>query len=183
MAAEAEARAFGGTPAKEAEADGDTFLTDLLVGGKKQPSESSLKQKATKSAAKPPTNRREALNLDQDSEMQDFEDELRDVVFDYENSQAMVAIADDFLKGNDSNPFADPFRGDAQSQYSKNSKASDKSRIQQNIAGASKYDHLKVKLLQDRLNEKEKARLESLLKEIEDNLDGLMQEKQEYHKQ
>lgn len=62
MAAEAEARAFGGTPAKDAEADGDTFLTDLLVGGKKQTSEP--KGKTTKSAAKLPTNRREALNLD-----------------------------------------------------------------------------------------------------------------------
>jgi hypothetical protein len=45
MAAEAETRAFGGTPLKDQE--GDTFLTDLLVGGKKQQSESSLKGKST----------------------------------------------------------------------------------------------------------------------------------------
>jgi hypothetical protein len=29
----------------------------------------------------------------------DIEDELRDVVFDYENSQALVLAADDFLAG------------------------------------------------------------------------------------
>ena len=30
---------------------------------------------------------------------QDIEEELRDVVFDYENSQALVLAADDFLAG------------------------------------------------------------------------------------
>lgn len=33
-----------------------------------------------------------------DSEMQDIEEELRDVVFDYENSMALVKVADDFLQ-------------------------------------------------------------------------------------
>lgn len=93
----------------------------------------------------------------------------------------MVAIADNFLKGNDS--FADPIRSDAHSSYSKTSKATDKSRIHSNIAGASKYNPLKIKLLQDRLNDTEKQRLNSLLQEIEDNLDDLMKEKQEYHRQ
>mgnify|MGYP000880576607 FL=1 len=36
-----------------------------------------------------------------DSEMQDIEEELRDVVFDYENSQALVAMADNFLAEDD----------------------------------------------------------------------------------
>jgi hypothetical protein len=30
--------------------------------------------------------------------MQDIEEELRDVVFDYENSQAVVALADTYLE-------------------------------------------------------------------------------------
>ena len=30
-------------------------------------------------------------------DMEDIEDELRDVVFDYENSQALVVMADNFL--------------------------------------------------------------------------------------
>jgi hypothetical protein len=30
---------------------------------------------------------------------EDFEDEMRDVVFDYENSQALVAMANNFLDG------------------------------------------------------------------------------------
>ena len=38
---------------------------------------------------------------DNDSEMQDIEEELRDVVFDYENSQALVAMADNFLAEDD----------------------------------------------------------------------------------
>jgi hypothetical protein len=29
----------------------------------------------------------------------EFEDELRDVVYDYENSQALVAMANNFLSG------------------------------------------------------------------------------------
>ena len=39
--------------------------------------------------------------MDADSEMnaEDIEEELRDVVFDYENSQALVLAADDFLTG------------------------------------------------------------------------------------
>ena len=37
-----------------------------------------------------------------DMNADDIEDELRDVVFDYENSQALVLMADDFL--NDKKP-------------------------------------------------------------------------------
>ena len=39
--------------------------------------------------------------FDADSEMNadDIEEELRDVVFDYENSQALVLAADNFLSG------------------------------------------------------------------------------------
>jgi hypothetical protein len=79
MAAEAEAKVFGGEERDE------TFLTDLMMGKKQQ---SERKARAT---PVPET----------DSEMndQDIEDELRDVVFDYENSQALVLAADDFLAG------------------------------------------------------------------------------------
>ena len=42
---------------------------------------------------------RPTINIQyEDSEAQDIEEELRDVVFDYENSHAMLAIADDYLK-------------------------------------------------------------------------------------
>jgi len=44
-------------------------------------------------------------------DIDDIEDELRDVVFDYENSQALVAMADNFLhEGNSLD------NGDSQSQ-------------------------------------------------------------------
>ena len=50
MAAEAEAKIFGGgTPSKEVE--GDTFLTDLMMG--KRPSESARSKKNAQSAVKP----------------------------------------------------------------------------------------------------------------------------------
>lgn len=68
MAAEAEAKAFGGTPKKDGP-DGDTFLTDLLVGGKKQSDGGSVKGKSFKSAAKPPMSKRDGINLEVDSEM------------------------------------------------------------------------------------------------------------------
>jgi len=85
MAAEAEAKMFaGGTPSKEVE--GDTFLTDLMMG--KRPSESSRRNTA-KSAMKPQRD---------DYSEQDLDEELRDVVFDYENSQALVAMANNFIE-------------------------------------------------------------------------------------
>ena len=63
----------------------DTFLTDLMMGKKQQ---SEKKQ-------------RPSVQQEVESEMNenDIEDELRDVVFDYENSQALVLAADDFLAG------------------------------------------------------------------------------------
>lgn len=44
------------------------------------------------------------------------------------------------------------------------------------------HDPTRIKLLQDRLDPKGKARLEQLLQEIDDNMDELMKEKSEYHK-
>ena len=79
MAAEAEAKMFGGPPPKDEQ--GDTFLTDLMMN-KQQNSEK--KRQVNNSAIKPGG----ARGFDADSEMNadDIEEELRDVVFDYENS-------------------------------------------------------------------------------------------------
>jgi len=70
-------------------------LTDLMMN-KKQNSEK--KRQVNNSAIKPGGSR----GFDADSEMNadDIEEELRDVVFDYENSQALVLAADNFLSGN-----------------------------------------------------------------------------------
>ena len=59
-------------------------------------------------------------------DVDDIEDELRDVVFDYENSQALVVMADNFL--GDGNSIDN---GDSQSQGGKSptSNASTTSRI------------------------------------------------------
>jgi len=60
-------------------------------------------------------------------DIDDIEDELRDVVFDYENSQALVVMADNFLAGGPSMDY-----GDSQSQGGKStsSNVSGTSRIQ-----------------------------------------------------
>ena len=55
-------------------------------------------------------------------------------------------------------------------------------KIHQNKIYAGKHDPFKIKLLQDRLDEKGKARLAQLLKEIDDNIDELRKEKEEYFK-
>lgn len=81
MAAEAEAKMFGGAPAQ---GDGDTFLTDLIKPKKPEP-----KRPPAHSAMKPKTQRgNDGGSVMADSEMNadDIEDELRDIVFDYENS-------------------------------------------------------------------------------------------------
>ena len=74
-------------------------------------------------------------------------------------------------------------QSDTYSFYSKQSKMSENSKIKQNIDDVGKYDPYKIRLQQDRLGEKEKARLEALLSEIDDNLDELMKEKAEYYRQ
>ena len=81
MAAEAEAKMFGGAAAQ---GDGDTFLTDLIKPKKPEP-----KRPPAHSAMKPKTQRgNDGGSVMADSEMNadDIEDELRDIVFDYENS-------------------------------------------------------------------------------------------------
>jgi hypothetical protein len=47
---------------------------------------------------------------------------------------------------------------------------------------AANYDPFKIKLLQDRLDDKAKARLATLLDDIDENMDELMKEKAEYSK-
>jgi len=56
------------------------------------------------------------------------------------------------------------------------------SKIRENINSQGKHDMYKVKLLQDKLNEREKNRLDSLLGDIDDNLDEILKEKNEYYK-
>lgn len=98
MAAEAEAMIFGG--GVNPDADDDTFLTGLLGAGKKQKSEG---RRSTAQSAKKPPKAMEGSSMLGDSEMNadDIESELRDVVFDYEDSKALVLAADNFLNEGD----------------------------------------------------------------------------------
>jgi hypothetical protein len=58
-------------------------------------------------------------------DIDDIEDELRDVVFDYENSQALVVMADNFLGEGPSMDY-----GDSQSQGGNSSSS--------NVSGTSR---------------------------------------------
>lgn len=57
------------------------------------------------------------------------------------------------------------------------------SKIQQNKLAQARYDPYKIKLLQDKLDPKAKARLASLLSEIDENMEDLLKEKAEYARQ
>ena len=76
-------------------------------------------------------------------------------------------------------------KSDSRSQggVSTSSKNSAISKIQENKLLAANYDPTKIKLLQDKLSDKERERLANLLKEIDDNIDDLKREKEEYFKQ
>lgn len=82
--------------------------------------------------------------FDADSEMNadDIEEELRDVVFDYENSQALVLAADNFLSGK--NYETQSIENDMKSHGSRASMAS---HVSQNKQNAKDFDPYKIKLL------------------------------------
>ena len=90
----------------------------------------------------------------------------------------MLAIADDYLK--------EPDRKGASDTQSINSKTTTGSKmgskIRENINSQGKHDPFKIKLLQDRLSDKEKSRLDSLLNDIDENLEDILKEKNEYYK-
>jgi len=102
---------------------------------------------------------------------EEIEDEMRDLVFDYGDSQALVLMAEDFLQ--------EAKLGDETKSIGIKSKRSttSSSKVIQNKYNAFKYDPLKVKLLQDKLSVTEKERLEAMLKDIEENLDEIKKEK------
>lgn len=137
--------------------------------------------------------------------MSDYEDEYRDVVMDVENSRALVQVADDYLSGKDEEPFlALPAPGDdldisgignydddtksmggdsRASGKSGMSKLSDRNFVAINRSAQSKIrPFLRQQRPTDRLAPDQRARLEEMVQEIEDNIDDLLLEKEEYFK-
>ena len=103
-------------------------------------------------------------------------------------------MADDYL---DNKPFlALPAPGDdyeeddtkslggvtQQTGMTSKSKLSDKSKISINKRNVGKYGNLMKQRAIDRLDPESRARLEAMVKEIDDNLEELQQEKDEYFK-
>lgn len=112
---------------------GETFLTDmLLTGNAKKGPVGAKKGKATFSTATKPKLRAgtgvgsrvtpskgfddfygKDNNAEDESVISDLEDEYRDVVYDVDNSRALVKVADDYLDGKDEEPLlALPAPGD-----------------------------------------------------------------------
>lgn len=71
---------------EEDESNGDTFLTDMLTKKRAGSQASTSKRKQAAPGKK----------IEEEEEEADS-DELQDVVYDYEQTQAMMEAADDFL--------------------------------------------------------------------------------------
>lgn len=130
------------------------------------------------------------LNEDQ-SEFSDYEDEYRDVVFDVEHSRALVAVADNYLEGREEPLLALPAPGDDSDSFSMDetkslggasrfsgasgmSKLSDRNFVNINKSAQSKIrPFLRQQRPTDRLAPDQRARLEEMIKEIEDNIDEI----------
>ena len=116
---------------------GDTFLTESLMGGPKKGAKKA--GKATFSTATKPKLRSNSqmgaggsqtpgggrandeydFYEEQSEAISDIEDEYRDVVYDVDQSRALVKVADDYLDGNDEEPLlALPAPGDDESEIS-----------------------------------------------------------------
>ena len=212
MAQMAEAAAMGGGNL------GETFLTDMLMPGAAKKKGAKKSGKATfQTATKPkmragsvggnratPSKDQEDLANDEQSEViSDLEDEYRDVVFDVDNTRALVKVADDYLDGKDEEPLlALPAPGDdleVSGGFSLDDTKSigGASRASSNVSGVSKLSNrnfvsinkqaqgkmrpfLRQQMPTDRLAPDQRARLEEMVKEIDDNIEELMQEREDY---
>lgn len=109
------------------------------------------------------------------------------MVFDFDESKALVKVADDFLRGD--TPLAitqgedERFENLSQSEAGKSTAKSKGKFIEANIRSAGSYNaYLRQKQV-DRLDPVAKAKLERMLKDIDENLDDLQKEKELYQKQ
>lgn len=153
-----------------------------------------------------PSKQQHADDEDQSEVMSDLEDEYRDVVFDVNMSRALVKIADDYLDGKEEEPLlALPAPGDDLDLSALNMSGADDTK---SLGGASRFTNasgmsklsnrdfvsinkhaqgkmrpfLRQQRPTDRLAPDQRARLEEMVKEIDDNIEGLLAEKEEYFK-
>ena len=157
---------------------GDTFLTDMLFKGRPA-SKPNLR--------KTPANKRQQDTESLTAQSEDDPEEYRDMVFDFDESKALVKVADDFLRGE--TPLAitqgedERFENQSQSEAGKSTAKSKGKFIDANIRSAGSYNaYLRQKQV-DRLDPVAKAKLERMLQDIDENLDDLQKEKEQYQKQ
>ena len=96
-------------------------------------------------------------------------------MFDFNESKALVKMADDFLKGvepnNDSETLSNPSTKSKHGRF-----------VEANIRSAGSYNAYLKQRNVDRLDPVARAKLDRMLKDIDDNLDELQREKEQYHK-
>ena len=194
----------------QANDESDTFLTDMLFKGEGKGQQPRRQNKATfQSATKPQlpgkgnSRARQAKNasamrdknLEEESQADsDLEDEYKDTVFDFDQSKALVQMAEDYL---DNKPMLalmagieEDYEDDTQSLggatnqtgMTGKSTLSSKSKVSINRLNVGKYGKLLGQRQVDRLDPESRARLEAMVKEIDDNLEELVREKEDYYK-
>ena len=134
-------------------------------------------------------------NIEHQSQVDsDLEDEYRDEVFDFDHSKAVVQMADDYLEDKpmlaimagleDENEDDTKSLGGVTQQTGMTGKStlSSKSKVSINKHNVGKYGKMLKQRNVDRLDPESRARLEAMVKDIDDNLDDLVREKEEYYK-
>lgn len=122
---------------------------------------------------------------------QDLEEEYKDEVFDFEQSKALVEMAGDFLDDKPMLALMPPGSEQEDDTFSlggvtqktgmtSKSKLSDKSMVSINKRNVGRYGGLMKQRQVDRLDPESRARLEAMVKEIDENLEELQREKEDY---
>eukprot|EP00347_Sterkiella_histriomuscorum_P021750 403332895 len=157
---------------QQEEEDTDTFLTNALFKGNKQSKKKSSKGSSVKGA-------------DDDDSVDS--DELNDVVYDYDQQVALMEMADDYL----SKPLLSlpPIEEDSKSSYDPNRSTnsfrsnitSNKDFLSKNKDQAKAFNPYKKPMKCDQLDEESKNRLDSLMRDIDDNLEDIKKEKEDFY--
>jgi hypothetical protein len=116
-----------------------------------------------KPPSKPNLRKTSQTKMRRDADSDDDLDEYRDIVFDFDESKALVQAADDFLKGND----------ESELQSNNSIKSKNGKFVEANIRSAGSYNALLKQRNVDRLDPVAKAKLDRMLRDIDDNLDEL----------
>ena len=159
-------------PQTTTEADkGDTFLTDMLF---KKGTPSKPAKPGKPPASKGPRAQSELKKKPQQTQSEVDSDEYNDMVFDIDESRQLVQMADDFLSNK---PLAiTEGLSTVSEEGNRSTNSANRNFVSQNKRQTA-FNGLRTKFACDRLDSEQRARLDSMVKEIEDNLDEVVLEK------